>query len=412
MESSSYIPASTSSASTSSCTREWVLAPSFDLTPDPSYFRTLRIKKYGFAIAIILSLGLLGTGLGLHFGTSTHQAINYSLIGGGGSALIGTFAIWAYLRLKKEKLLIASMNTGVYADYQLTQNVRLNNPTKQNLGQIYQQLRDKKTKLEKPAVNHLTALKTHLEALVSSQKSPSIICLQEVWQFTTQDLNSLVPGYATVPFINNQDDCTILYDTSRFSLIAHATAIDSKSKAHLSKFAYFYDAHLNLCVPVGSFHTSGFSLLGVNGDLESDETKEVTKLAKKGDDYLAEDLQFLMQPPTSQLIKDMKLKIPPAKIHIAAGDLNATAQHYPARLEILFDLDFQNDSSWNEPTMFDANLIDQEGKHPLPVKLDHIFARGGQVREFSPYPEGNSARLWNFDRPSDHLAVMAEVKFK
>ena len=99
-----------------------------------------------------------------------------------------------------------------------------------------------------------------------------------------------------------------------------------------------------------------------------------------------------------------------ADLYIFAGDFNVTAEHYPARLDIIREYEYINDETDTSPTIYDANLKD--GETPKPARLDHIFVKGGK---------GGKVEIQNvdlprtplnaFNRPSDHLPIGAQVTY-
>lgn len=99
-------------------------------------------------------------------------------------------------------------------------------------------------------------------------------------------------------------------------------------------------------------------------------------------------------------------------IYIAAGDFNVTREHYKTRLDLLETDGYTTDFTDNAPTIFDANLETTDGT-PLPVKLDHIYAKGGaniMVRVQSLPLQRTELPDFN-NRASDHLPIGATVHY-
>jgi hypothetical protein len=232
-----------------------------------------------------------------------------------------------------------------------------------------------------------------------------IICLQESWEMEPEDLKAILPeGYSTFSYYNSDGrECAIAWNTSKFSKVDHANL--SYASDYISSFnsapdtiALLKDLINGTTICVGSAHLRGFSLAYATFEEEIRRQQELYK-AQAGDNQARYDLAIMDAVQ--------------ADLYIFAGDLNTTDEHYPARLNIIRGHGYFSDTSDSNPTIYDANLKENDKKTPKPAKLDHIFVKGregSQVLIHSINPL-QSTPLNNFNRPSDHLPIGAEISY-
>ncbi len=145
-----------------------------------------------------------------------------------------------------------------------------------------------------------------------------------------------------------------------------------------------------LCV--ASSRLAGFSLGYDN--LQFEEKEYQLTLAQQGDyqtDYNLNTMNNIQ-----------------ADLYIFAGDFNVTRDHYPQRLKMLEEDKYMTDLSDVEPTLYDANLKEEDKLMPQTVKLDYIYARGNNGLKVEKEILGNTP-LEKLERPSDHLPVAAKI---
>lgn len=228
--------------------------------------------------------------------------------------------------------------------------------------------------------------------------TPDFICLQESWEIEKlHALPRVLPqGYASTNS-NGQADCVVAWNTSKFTLLGQATLdYDPNYVATMNSspdtVVLLQDNETGMTICVGSAHLRGMSLTDIVSS--KDTTKaEALERAQAGDNQARYDLA------TMQKVK--------AHLYIYAGDFNATREHYPLRLQLLENEGYVSDQSDTTPTIYDSNLVTAE-QLPMAVKLDHIYAKGGNVQVQALHP---LTQLDNPNRASDHLPIGAVVTF-
>jgi endonuclease/exonuclease/phosphatase family metal-dependent hydrolase len=251
--------------------------------------------------------------------------------------------------------------------------------------------------------HHPKANKDYKNDLLSTameELKPDILCLQEIWQFTSKDFQDMLPvGYGAFAYHNqNGMDCAVCWNADKFTMIAKANitsivqsefpSLDHNSLREFTNRApdtivLLHDKSNDTSICVASVHLKGFSLQDLAGK------QYELKKAKIGDEQIVYDLNVM------QLVK--------ATGYIITGDMNVTQQHYPTRLDIIRQTGYvTNDDIL--PTIYDSNLKEADGFTPQFVKLDHIFVKGAVRVDTKTIPE--SAK-WI----SDHFPVAATIKF-
>jgi endonuclease/exonuclease/phosphatase family metal-dependent hydrolase len=233
--------------------------------------------------------------------------------------------------------------------------------------------------------------------------NPDIICLQETWEMKPQDLQAILPeGYSFFSYENNAGrDCTIVWNSSKFSKISHANInydpeyIPSYNSSP-DTIALLKDNTNGTTICVGSAHLRGFSL--AYETFEDMRKKQELERAKTGDNQARYDLD------TMDAVQ--------ADLYIFAGDFNVTTEHYQPRFDIIREHGYITDVTDSTTTIYDANLRESDGVSPKPVRLDHIFVKGreGTAVQIQSVDVG-ATTLNDFNRPSDHLPIGAEVTY-
>lgn len=233
--------------------------------------------------------------------------------------------------------------------------------------------------------------------------NPDIICLQESWEMKQRELEAILPeGYSAFSYETSAGrDCTVVWNTSKFSKINHANIVYDPEyipsfNSSPDTIVLLKDNTNGTTICVGSAHLRGFSL-AYNTFEEMRKMQELHR-AEAGDNQTRYDLDTMEGAQ--------------ADLYIFAGDFNVTAEHYPARLDIIREYGYTNDETDSSPTIYDANLREDDGETPKPARLDHIFVKG---REGSKVEIQNvdlqRTSLNAFTRPSDHLPIGAKVSY-
>jgi endonuclease/exonuclease/phosphatase family metal-dependent hydrolase len=240
-----------------------------------------------------------------------------------------------------------------------------------------------------------------LKSALEDMDRPDIICLQEIWQFTSKDFQDILPfGYGAFAYQNqNGMDCAVCWNANKFTMIAKADiesiaqsefpSLDHNSFCEFTNRApdtivLLHDKSNDVSICVASVHLKGFSLDYNNLPGKQYELQK----AKIGDEQTIYNLDVM------KLVK--------ANCYIIAGDMNVTQQHYPTRLDIIRHRGYSTNDDIS-PTIYDSNLTESDGFAPQFVKLDHIFVKGVSCIETKSIPE--SAK-WI----SDHFPVAATIK--
>ena len=232
-----------------------------------------------------------------------------------------------------------------------------------------------------------------------------IICLQESTEMQSQDLQNILPsGYSFFSYETTAGrDGTIVWNSEKFDKVAHANVTYDPTYIPLPEYCSAPDTIVLLrdrmngtTICVGSAHLRGFSL--AYNLLEKDEEQQELKKAQTGDNQTKYDLD------TMDAIS--------ADLYVFAGDYNVTREHYQPRFDIIYNHAYITDIHDDNPTMYDINLKEQDGETPKPVKLDYIFVKGRKdVQVQVQHIDLQKTQLDNFNRPSDHLPIGAQVQF-
>ncbi len=233
--------------------------------------------------------------------------------------------------------------------------------------------------------------------------NPDIICLQESWEMRQEDIQAILPpGYSFFSYESDAGkECTVVWHSEKFSKIGHTdlvydpTHIISVNSAP-DTIALLKDNANGTTICVCSAHLRGFSLAYGTSE-ETLKQLELTK-AQAGDNQTQVDLKAM---DTVQ-----------ADLYLFAGDFNVTMEHYQQRFDLIARHGYVTDRSDNGPTIYDANLKEEDGITPKPVRLDYIFVKGGKNAHVHiqhidlPRTELNEYN----NRPSDHLPIGAQVQ--
>lgn len=218
----------------------------------------------------------------------------------------------------------------------------------------------------------------------SQKAGADFICLQENGEF---DVRSSLPA--------NYYSCTsgatslIAWDNTKFQLLAYADFTYDSARMGITNSSdtilLFQDRQQGVRLCITSAYLRAYNLAEPRVDH-----------AARGD-YQTDFNLYAMSRVE-------------ADVYIFAGDFNVPRPCTSStRLTQLLEARYVTDVEDNAPTIFDANLRDGAGL-ALPVKLDHIYARGAGVG-IQSHPVSTQT-LDNFDRASDHLPVGAVVSLR
>lgn len=370
-------------------------------------------------VAFLAISSLIAGGCLLHFNVNKIAA--YSLLGGGGGALlVDAFVGGGLLYDKKmdERLsnliskakdsdpqityLVVSWNVATLGDYSNMCFIKNKMKNGSDFSDAYHEL---SAGASYEASTEERAARANLfEQAFQQFGNPDIICLQESWEMKPQELEAMLPeGYSAFSYENGDGrDCTIVWNSAKFSKINHAKMhydaeyIPTCTSAP-DTIALLRDNTNGTTICVGSAHLRGFSLAYETFN-EMQRGREL-KSAKTGDHQARYDLE------TMEAVQ--------ADLYIFAGDFNVTQEHYPARLDIIRSYGYISDSKDFDPTIYDANLKESDGETPKPAKLDHIFVKAKEQSEVQIRSvDLLHTTLNDFNRPSDHLPIAAEISYR
>jgi endonuclease/exonuclease/phosphatase family metal-dependent hydrolase len=236
--------------------------------------------------------------------------------------------------------------------------------------------------------------------------NPDIICLQETWQTKTKDWEAVLPdGYAyyTHTDDNLNSNCTVVWNVQKFTKIAHASItydgayIDPEGTNSLQApdtAVLLRDKANGTLICVNSVHLSSFPS---GNSAVPDERGELAlqKAAGIGHRQAEYDLNTMAGVD--------------ADLYIFAGDFNANANDNP-QFEELKKQGYVTDNTDTAPTVYDARLSDTDGRAPISVKMDYIYAKAASD-SLATVKQQKLKRtpLDNMKRPSDHIPIGAEV---
>ncbi|MCC5832826.1 MAG: hypothetical protein JJU12_07275 [Chlamydiales bacterium] len=228
--------------------------------------------------------------------------------------------------------------------------------------------------------------------------NPDIICLQESWEMPSETLSTVLPsGYCY--FRDPDQDGCIAWNASKFSKLNHAKLIYNYEyipsiNSSPDTIVLLKDNIHETIICVGSAHLRGFSL-AYNNIFDEKLKKLELRKAEAGDNQTRYDLN------TMNAIE--------ADLYIFTGDFNVTSNHYPARLNIIESYGYVSDLNDTSPTIFDANLKEDDKGRPKPAKLDYFFVKEGKGSVVGIKSDALLGPLSDFNRPSDHLPIRAQI---
>ncbi len=271
-----------------------------------------------------------------------------------------------------------------------------------------QELRDKRAEIVRTEQEQKKSLSDRSNSILQNERTTlfkdaftqfgnlDFGCLQESDHMDEEQLEAILPeGYSFYSCEYEVGDktkkimthtSTLFWNTAKFDRVNTANMDPRSSK---DAIVLLQDKENGTTICVGSGYLKGFNLA------DSDEGKSAGAI--HGDKDTSYDLK------TMDLVK--------ADLYVFAGDFNVTQEHYPARLDIIREHGYTNDASDMNPTVHDANLKEEDGKTKKAVKLDYIFAKGGEGAKV----EIRSSRVVGHDledyvnRPSDHLPVKGTI---
>jgi len=391
---------------------------------DFSFFEANKGTIIMIGVIAFLALGALAAGGTLLY-LEMHTTVAWGLLGGGGGALLLDVVIGSVTLAcrngkdesnstdhskiqssanESKKIAqqhinykVVTWNVGTRADYFNMCSVKHDLAEGKLLSTAYENMA--RPPYYSPSQDEKTARKNLFHTAFTQFEKPDIICLQEDYEMDGTYISQILPGYGGFRYqLKGKSDASVFWDDSKFSLIGNAEVeYDLGEDRAPSTIVQLKDNNNGTTICVGSAHLRGLSLAKISSSDEAIRKQEGIT-AEVGNKQAKYDLGMMSAVQ--------------ADLYIFAGDFNVTAEHYPARLDLIREHGYVNDPTDTEPTIYDLNLTETDGVTPKPAKLDHIFAKGREGSQVQIKKlDLNKPTLNDFYRPSDHLPVGAQITY-
>lgn len=425
-----------------------------------------KVHKVAVFLIVFFSLAVVGLAIGgglyLHLQINTHANwfaahAGWFMVGGAGSFFVAdiiTLAV-AYRHAKKQanrfiednnqKIIIenreidtnkeisynvVSWNIASLDDYarivQYREHLQNQEKNRQNYVKANQELSEQKPRaLEE---NDFTQRKNMFKQqfFAFAAEGADIICLQESREITNNSkmagvenyLESILPenyGCFSCKDRNGDNECTIIFNQQKFDLIAYANLVYDINVNQYgvwrntpNTLILLKDKENGTTICVASTHLQGFALNYKDYSEESEEEGKRKQQEKRKS--IAGEFQLQYELNTIKGVTELNETV---DLFLYMGDFNVPFQDSSQRFTILNYYHYKT-YKCTQPTFLSGDLKDKNDRGPLPVKLDYIYAKGGKnyQMDIKNNDNNNEEKIYNFDRPSDHLPVRAKVVLK